>query len=182
MNREAVIQMPTMGQLGGDGTAQTPPFVRMPFFPTAPYYSTRPNVGYQGRFYGATVLSTDADYTVGNESIRIVQFDIPCTMIAINASAIDTVVPANLSGINPLNTFLFRMEYSTGDQLMTAARLASTCLGTMENPGEIGGTGYVINPGASLVLGVTPLLANLRIDITLHCLEARGPSNYTMGR
>ena len=180
MNREAVIQMPSMGQLGGD-EPQRPAFVRMPFFPTAPYYSTRPNVGYQPRFYGATVLSTDADYTVNNEAIRIVQFDIPCIMVAINGSAIDSVVPANIT-FNPLNTFLFRMEYSTGDQLMTAARLGSTCLGTMENPGEIGSTGYVINPGASLVLGITPLLANLRIDITLHCLEARGPSNYTMGR
>ncbi len=27
----------------------------------------------------------------------------------------------------------------------------------------------------------TPLLANLRIDVTLVCLEMRGPSNYTGG-
>ena len=182
MNREAVLQMPSMGQLGGDGNAQTPSFVRMPFYPTAPYYSTRPNVGYQPRFYGCTVLSTDADYTVNNEAIRIIQFDIPCILIAQNGASVDTVVPANLSGISPLNTFLFRMEYSTGDQLTTAARLASTCVGTMQNPGEIGSSGYVMNPGSSLVIGITPLLPNLRVDITLHCLEARGPSNYTMGR
>jgi hypothetical protein len=51
----------------------------------------------------------------------------------------------------------------------------------MENPGEIGGTGYVIQPGAGVVLGITPLIANLRIDITLFCMEQRGPTNYTRG-
>jgi hypothetical protein len=81
-----------------------------------------------------------------------------------------------------LNSFLFRVEYTTGDRLMTAARLASTVVGTQENPGEIGGTGYTIDQGASLVLGITPLAnapANFRIDITLVCLEVRGQSNFT---
>jgi hypothetical protein len=64
---------------------------------------------------------------------------------------------------------------------MTAARMASTCIGNQQNPGEIGGYGYTINPGATIVLGITPLLADQRIDITLVCLEARGPSNYTLG-
>lgn len=179
--RTPVIQMPTMSEMGGT-RPQLPPFVRIPFFPTAPYYSTKENVGYQSRFYGATLLSTDTDYTVNTEAIRIVQFDMPCVLVAINGGAFETAVPANLSGINPLNTFLFRMEYSTGDQLMTAARLGSTCVGTQQNPGEIGGYGYTINPGASVVLGITPLLANLRIDIGLVCLESRGPTNYTIGR
>ena len=43
---------------------------------------------------------------------------------------------------NALNGFLYRMEYTTGDRLNTAARLASACVGTMQNPGEIGGIGY----------------------------------------
>ena len=159
----------------------------MPFFPTAPYYSTRDNVGYQTRFYGATLTGSDADYTVNSESIRLVQFDMPCVLVAINGAAFNTsadggaagnVLPA---GVLPNDAYLFRLEYSTGDKLMTAARIASTCIGTQENPGEIGGYGYTINPGASVVLGITPLLADQRIDITLVCLEARGPSNYTLG-
>jgi hypothetical protein len=180
MQREAVIQMPNMSELGG-AKPQRPAFVRMPFFPTAPYYSTRENVGYQTRFYGATLLPTDADYTQNGESIRIVQFDMPCTLVAINGSAFRTNGAAFNLGYRPNDTYLFRIEYSTGDKLMTAARLASTVLGTSENPGEIGGYGYTINPGASVVLGITPLLADTRIDITLACLEARGPSNYTLG-
>jgi len=71
------------------------------------------------------------------------------------------------------------MEYSTGDKLDTGPRIASTCIGSNENPGEIGGTGYVIQPGAGVILGITPLLAGLRIDVTLMCQEIRGPTNYT---
>ena len=181
MQRQPVIQMPNMAELGG-ATPQRPSFVRMPFFPTAPEISTRDNVGYQTRFYGASLLSTDADYTQNSESIRLVQFDMPCVLVAINGGAFNTAAGNALpAGVLPNDTYLFRLEYSTGDKLMTAARLASTCIGTQENPGEIGGYGYTINPGATVVLGITPLLPSLRIDITLVCLEARGPSNYTLG-
>jgi len=179
-NTQARLDMPTMGELGGRGEV---PWVRFPFYPTSPFTSTNPNVGTQTRFYGATLLNTDPDYTVGAESIRIVQFDIPCRLIAINASATDPTTPTTSASPaqNMLNSFLFRIEYTTGDRLMTAARLASTVVGTMENPGEIGGSGYTIDQGASLVLGITPLAnapANFRIDISLVCLEVRGQSNF----
>lgn len=180
VQRDPVIQMPNMAQLGGQ-QPNVPAFTRAPFYPTAPFYSTRNNIGYQPRFYGASLITGETDYSVGTEALRIVQFDMPCTIVAINGGALDTDDVTTLSGINPLSTFLFRVEYSTGDKLMTAARLASTCIGTQENPGEIGNSGYTIQPGASVVLGITPLLADLRIDITLVCLEARGPSNYTVG-
>ena len=178
-NQGAKLEMPTMGELGGHtGT----PWVRFPFFPTSPFMSTNPNVGSQVRYYGATVLSTDADYTENQEAIRIVQFDIPCRLIAINAGAVNSTTDATTFE-NLLNCFLFRVEYTTGDKLMTAARLASTVCGSMENPGEIGGSGYTIDQGASLVLGMTPLAnapANFRIDITLVCLEIRGQRNFGM--
>ncbi len=175
----AKLDMPNLGQLGGHGQV---PWVRFPFYPTSPFYSTNPNVGSQTRFYGATLLSNDADYVLGVEAIRIVQFDIPCRLIAVTGAATDTA--AGAGGLNNLlNGFLFRMEYTTGDRLNTAARLASTCLGTMQQPGEIGGIGYNIDSGASWVLGITPLPnlpINTRIDITLICLEIRGPTNYNM--
>jgi len=180
-NTQAKIHMPNIGEMGGKGEV---PFVRFPYYPTSPFYSTNPNVGTQTRFYGATLLNTDPDYNAGTESIRIIQFDIPVRLIAINAAATDptTVVTSAAPAQNMLNSFLFRVEYTTGDRLMTAARLASTVVGTQENPGEIGGTGYTIDQGASLVLGITPLAnapANFRIDITLVCLEVRGQSNFT---
>jgi hypothetical protein len=83
--------------------------------------------------------------------------------------------------VSSQDTFLFRLEYTQGDKLHISQRLGSTVVGTAQRPGELGGVGYTINPGATVILGITPLLANLRIDITLVCLEMRGPSNYTGG-
>lgn len=179
--RQALLSMPTAAQLGGQAPVS---FVRFPYYPTSPFYSTNPNVGYQTRFYSAGVLYTDADYQVGAELIRTVQFDIPCRMIAINGSALyyfgSPAVPASLPlGVKPNDTYLFRAEYTTGDKLHVASRLGSTVVGSDENPGEIGGAGYTIDSGASFVLGITPLIANLRIDITLVCLEMRGPRNFS---
>ena len=82
-------------------------------------------------------------------------------------------------------TYLFRAEYTTGDKLHTEQRLASTILGTGGEPGEIGGHGYNIDQGASLICGITPLTGPavtpaLRIDITFVCLEMRGPRNFSI--
>lgn len=177
--RSAVISMPSAAQLGGE---QPLPFVRFPFFPTAPWYSTNPNVGYQVRFYSTGLLFSDVDFQVGAEAIRTVQFDLPVRLIAINGACVDLANPATFNETNMNLAYLFRAEYTTGDRLHTQARLASTVVGTDSNPGEIGGHGYNIDQGASLQLGITPLFANtqMRIDITLVCLEMRAPRNFSM--
>lgn len=77
-------------------------------------------------------------------------------------------------------TYLFRAEYTTGDKLHTFPRLASTVVGNQKNPGEIGGHGYNIDQGASLQIGITPLIDDVRIDITLICLEMRAPRNFNI--
>ena len=189
-NVSAKVAMPTAGEMGGRGDV---PWVRFPFFPTAPFYSTNPNVGYQVRYYSSGILSTDTDVTLGAETIRTVGFDIPCRLIAIQGAFAYTATQNAAASINlgqdPMNSFLFRAEYTTGDRLHTTARLASTVLGSAESPSEIGGTGYTIDQGGSLVLGITPL-NNIndgagtawRIDITLQCLEMRGSSNFVGGR
>ena len=175
----AKVRMPNAQDLKGPGKV---PWVRAPFYPTAPFYSTRNDVGYQSRFYSAEVINKDADYAVGTEAIRTVQFDIPCRLIAFTGSSFNTAAGNALPvGVGPRDTFLFRAEYTQGDRLHVAARIASTVVGTSERPGEIGGAGWTINSGASFVLGITPLLANLRINVTLVCLEMRGPSNFHRG-
>ena len=179
---QAKINMPSIQDLGGKTGV---PWIRFPYYPTAPFYSTDPRVGTQTRFYGATLLFTDADFAVNTEAIRTVQFDIPCRLIAINASSIvfdaANAVTGYVNGINPLDQFLFRAEYTTGDRLHTGARLGSTVVGSFENPGEIGGVGYTIDQGASFILGITPLVARTRVDITLCCLEIRGATNFVRG-
>ena len=181
----ARMTMPTVGEMGGMNPSQ-PSWVRFPFFPTAPYYSTNPNVGYQIRSYSTGILSTDSDVSVGSETVRTVQFDIPARIIAINASCVNTAVNGALPiGVNPRDCFLFRVEYTTGDRLHISARLGSTVTGTADNPGELGGTGYTVDQGASLLVGITPINpipATFRIDITFHALELRGSANFVGGR
>jgi hypothetical protein len=178
----ARVSMPTVGQMGGQGVS-APPWVRFPFFPTAPYYSTNPNVTTQVRFYSTGILSSDSDVSVGSETIRTVTFDIPVRVIAINGSCVNTNAAgaAMPVGTDQRDCFLFRIEYGTGDKLHTAARLGSTVLGTMGNPGEMGGVGYTVDQGGALTVGITPINpipATFRIDITFHCLEVRASSNF----
>lgn len=182
--RSAVISMPSSSQLGGE---QPLPFVRFPFFPTAPWYSTNPNVGYQVRYYSTTLNYNDQDNVVGSEATRSVQFDLPVRLIAINGAALQYDSGGAVDTASPFLTeqamnlaYLFRAEYTTGDKLHTASRLASTVVGTSRNPGEIGGHGYNIDQGATLVLGITPLVPYLKVDITLVCLEMRAPRNFAI--
>lgn len=172
VTREAVIRMPTASEMGGQGPV---PWIRYPYFPTAPFYSTDPNVGYQTRYYSVQVLNQ----TAATEVITTVQFDIPARLIAINAAAVDTAGAGLPVGMNSLDTFLFRLEYTTGDRLHINARLGSSVCGTAGQPGEIGGAGWTIDQGAAVITGITPLRANLRIEVTLVCLEMRGPRNFS---
>lgn len=180
--RSAVISMPSSAQLAGEGPL---PFVRFPFFPTAPWYSTNPNVGYQTRYYSTRLSSTDADFIVGGETIRPIAFDIPARVVAINGAAFSNAEDPLAAGITEQNMnllYLFRAEYTQGDKLHVFSRLASTVVGTAKNPGEIGGHGYNIDQGATLLCGITPLVSDIFIDITLVCLEMRGPRNFTIQR
>lgn len=174
-NPEAVIQMPSVGDLGGQ-QANVPAWYRQPFFPTSPFVSTNPRVGTQVRFYSAGTLNAVAN----TEVIATIQFDIPCRLIAINGAAFSTAAGNALPvGVGPRDCFLFRLEYTQGDRLHVTQRIASTVVGSGERPGELGSVGWTFDQGATVVLGITPLIANLRIDLSLHCLELRGPSNFT---
>lgn len=186
MSNSPLMIQPGLAALGGGQGGQMPAWVRFPFFPTAPYYSTNPNVGTQVRYYSAGINSTESDVTVNSESIRNITFDIPARVIAINGSCVNTAANGALPiGVDPRDCFLFRMEYSTGERLHITERLGSTVLGRADNPGELGSSGFTVDAGARVTLGITPINpipTNFRIDITLHCLEIRGSANFIGGR
>ena len=179
-SRQAVVRMPDQGQLGGK-TPGIPAWIQRPAFPTAPYVSTNPNVGRQVRYYSTGLLNTDADYTVGTEAIRTIQFDLPCRVIAINAMGADATAATATAwqASAGLNTFLLRCEYTTGDRLQITQRIASTYAGSGSLPGMIGDFGWNIDQGASIIVGLTPLVPNLRVDVVFHCIEMRGNTNYS---
>jgi hypothetical protein len=174
--QQAFTQMPYAQDMGGTNPDQ-PKFVRAPFYPTAPFYSTNETVGYQSRYYSTGIV----DGTVNVEQLQRIQFDLPCRLIAINAAVQTTEGTINRIVNDPLDLFLISLAYTTGDQILVGTRLASTVCGTGSEPAELGGTGYAINTGASMQIGITPLFAQLRIDIVLVCLEMRGSTNYSMG-
>ena len=182
MSTSARVDMPTSQDMGGTNP-DVPAFVRSPYYPTAPFYSTNPNVAYQTRFYSTGLISTDTDYAVNSEAIRRVQFDLPCRLIAVQGSVQTTEGTINRIAGDPRDTFLISLSYTTGDQILIGSRLGSTIVGSADsNFGELGGTGYSIQTGSSLSIGLTPLFTDLRIDIVLVCLEMRGATNYHLNR
>lgn len=163
---------------------QPPPFVRFPFFPTAPWYSSNPDVGYQVRYYIKSVSSSESDWAVGSELQRTMQFDLPVRVVAINGALASTAEDPVASGITEQNMNLLwkvRFDYSSNDKLTTSPVIAAGVVGTSRNPGEIGGHGYNIDQGASIQIGITPLVDNAQIDIVFHCLEMRAPRNFSLG-
>lgn len=174
-NSRALISQPDFPDLAGSVTdAQGNKWYRTPFYPTAPFVPFNPNVGTIVRHYSGGIVNQ----TAGTEVVVNVLFDIPCRLIAINGGAFTTDNSALPVGRNSLDTFLFRLAYTTGERLDISERLGSTVVGTAQRPGELGHAGWSMNAGSSVQLGITPLIANLRVDIVLVCLEMRGASNF----
>ena len=135
--------------------------------------------GKQTRRYSTGLLPTDGDYAVGSEAIRIIRFEMPSTIFAENGAAFNTGVGnAFPVGVGPLDCFLYRSQTSNQQLLDVDPRLACTVLGYGRLPGEIGDHGWQMDAGQALVLGLTPLLPNLRIDISIYVLEQRGKRNF----
>lgn len=170
----AAINMPTRAQMGGEGGG-LPPWQRVPIYPPQLLLSTNKYVGHQTRDYGAGILNIPAN----QQQTATVQFDTPCIIFAITASAVSTAGAALPVGTNPLDTFILAFEHSNGDRLTTSARLGSTICGSAAQPRLVGGNGWVFDRGSTAVFLITPLVANMRIDINLMCIEERGPSNLT---
>ena len=178
--RGALIQTPTISDMVDPNN---PRWIARPVFPTAPLVPLNNNVGTQIRFYGASFSYQDSDYTVGSEMTRNVQFDIPCRVVAINGGGQYYDDSNNIQSLPTGYMFndLYGIQilYVTGDKLHTGVRTASTTIGSGENPGEIGSTGVAVNSNSTISIIIIPKIANLKVDISFHCLEIRGRSNFS---
>lgn len=159
------------------GHAPAEGITREAIYPTAPFrYAGAAKIIRQ---YSATLLSTESDYTVNVEAVRAVRFDFPSTIVELTAAAFNTAAGNALPiGVGPRDCFLISIRSANGDNYVINPRLASTVAGTGELPGEVGDSGWVFDAGNAMIVGITPLLASLRIDVTIKVLEQRGKQNF----
>jgi hypothetical protein len=168
--RQTVLANPGIGQMGS--------VIRAPIFPTAPFIPTDPNSSTLTRIYGLVVEPT---YTLGSTLTLSWKFGIPGTIVSWNGGAFNTAAGNALPiGVRPLDTFSVKFSTSTKENVTTEPVIASTILGTGENPGQVGAYGYLVNAGGTFNVDVTPFLANLRIFMTLTVLEYRAGTNYQL--
>lgn len=162
----AALSPPSLGTFPGFTTGQV--YYPELFIPE--------NAGVQPRDYVQELLNGVAAV----EIVRPIQVDIPGTVYAMCGSAVDSTGAALPVGLDPLDTFLFRLEHNSGDRFTTAPTLGSTVLGRNGLPRLVGARGWMWDRGGTIRIGLTPLRANLRINIALWIIEFRGPQNFTM--
>ena len=83
-----------------------------------------------------------------------------------------------VAGLDPLDTFTIQFQHTNGDLYMTLPALGGTVLGAGSEPVLLGGPSWAQDRGTSILVTIQPLRANLRIDVCLWAIEARGPANY----
>lgn len=168
----ASLNPPSRAEMGGRGQ-NLPPFMRTNVYPPQLLLSTNSQVAAQTRFYTTGILNQ----AVNVQAVANIQFDIPAIIYGMSAAVQDTGAPG--IGTVGLNGFTVSLEHSNGDRITTNQALGGCIFGTASEPQLIGGNGIVFDRGSTLVINVTPLLANLRIDFNFFAIEQRGPRNLT---
>ena len=169
----AIMKPPDMAELVRDG------FYRRPFYPTAPIYA--PGAARITPYYSTGFAPGDTDYPAVSATVtRTARFDTACVLVAINGQAFPTQAGnAFPVGVGPRDCWRISVSYGqNAEKLTISQRLASTVVGTGERPGEIGGDGWIINPGNVLTIEFQPLIDDLAIDVTFVVLEQRGMSSF----
>jgi hypothetical protein len=169
----ASLNPPTLGSQGADAGGRW--YRRQVYYPEPPFPMSD-TTAIQPRDRPVSLVNGVANTAIPS----IVQFDIPTCVYAFAASCVDTVTPGNLTGLDPRDLFTVQFEVTQGDRFSTATALASTLCGTAARPRLIGGVGWLFDRGGSALITITPLLADLRIDVNLISVEIRGPANYVV--
>lgn len=170
-NAQADLDPPSAyGNLGG----QKVDWYREPVMEPRVFFPNDRYTAKQIRWRGVTVLNQAAN----TEVISLVNIDIPSTVYAFTGAAVDTAAAALPVGLDSLDTFLVRFAHNSGDRLTPTPVLGSCVLGTGSFPALVGAAGWVFNRGGSVEIGITPLRTNMRITVTVWCVEIRSHQNY----
>lgn len=157
---------------GSPGTfyKQTPVSEPTPWLP----YRVDNQIGFFNRWYVIEVINEAAN----TEVIRTLQVDIPGFVYEVVGGAVSTNATALPVGTESRDTFLMRLDYSQNSKLITSQALGSTVCGTAGFPAKVGLSGWKFNRGSSAIFGITPLVANLRINIVLKYIELQAGANF----
>jgi len=122
-----------------------------------------------------TVFTGNAANTAYTTTI---QFPEPSVIFALTATAIDTTGAALTR--DPLDTFTILLTRTNSDKLQTNTALGSTVCGTAQRPRYVGPSGWVQDRGTSITANITPLFANLRVDLVFMVAVIYGPTSFTL--
>lgn len=138
-----------------------------------PWLAFNQNIGHQFRRYVSEPLING---TAGTEVPRPITVEVPCALYGLSGGAYLTT-GADL-GRDPLDTFRVRFGAGSGDRIDTLDAIASAMLGTGAYPALLGGPAWTFNNAGQIQIFITPILANLYIQVVLWVIEMRGPSNF----
>lgn len=149
------------------------PFRETPIKDPKPWLAVDQNIGYMLN----DRISTISGVAANTQTIVRQGFDVPSAVFALTGTAIDTTGAALPVGLDPLDTFTVQFVLTNGQRWQTVAGLGSTILGTAQRPRYLGGPCWILNNGAVMQVIITPLRANLRIDVNMMVVEQPGPTN-----
>lgn len=111
------------------------------------------------------------------EQIARMGFDTPSIGYVLCASVRKTDSSAFPVGYNPLDLFRIRFENTSNFRFQTQAAMGGSIVGTAQRPRYLSGPGWGFTTGTTLIIGVTPLIALLEIDVVVYTLDLTGPGN-----
>lgn len=171
-NSMAALDPPSAyGVLGGQSGVK---WYREPVYEPRIFFPNDAWTAKQIRWRAVGILNEAA----GTEVVRFINIDIPSTVYAFTASAVDSTGAALPVGLDPRDTFLLRYAHNSGDRLTPDPTLGSCIAGDARFPALVGAAGWVFGRGGAVEVGITPLRANLRVAVCAWVVEIRSHTNY----
>lgn len=149
------------------------PYRRVPIYPPFANLAADPRVVYMTRvrpfFFGGAVAA-------GVQPPQQAAFSQPTIVYARSAAAIEATGGALPVGRGSLDTFSSFMARTNGDSIdgTNTPILGSAILGTAGLPALYACNAIFFNAGSTLMINLTTLLANIRVDIVLWTIEEYG--------
>ena len=115
---------------------------------------------------------------INTQAVQRLGFDTPSAVYAITAAVRTTdgaAIPGSFGSV--LDTFQIQFRMTNPRLWQTNPVSGSTVCGTAERPRFLGRPCWRMNTGSVLIANITPLMANLNVDLNIWVLETIGCTN-----